>query len=432
MRRAGFRYVFLGIENVLDEDLAFLRASAKNARAAGRPPGRQRVAARHSSGCTTPASTSSAASSSAIPAIRASRSKPTCVCAALRRLALHPASDAVSGHADDQGLSRARADRQRAGRGIRRHDRRREQRASDGRRDRVHALARGAMDEAAAPAESGAATIPGSCCGTGRGCSRTRSAAARGGRRSGSRISAPCSRATRRFGGASASSCPPARHQPSPHRARSPDTREMAHETAVDLLVFGPHPDDIEIGLGGTVARHAAAGHRVGLCDLTRGELSSNGTPEERRARRKRRRSVLGAAWRDNLSWPDGGISGSAEQIVSAVELIRRSRPRTVAIPYWDDRHPDHVAASHVLRQARLQERPPPIPCPERGVASRLGLLLLHQRQRGAVICRRCLRALRAEARGAGVLPQPVRGAGRGCRRDSAHASDVPAAHRKP
>ena len=65
---------------------------------------------------------------------------------------------------------------------------------------------------------------------------------------------------------------------------------------SIDLLVFGPHPDDIEIGLGGTVARHTAAGHRVGLCDLTRGELSSNGTPE-RAAGAKRRRPprVLGA-----------------------------------------------------------------------------------------------------------------------------------------
>ena len=126
----------------------------------------------------------------------------------------------------------------------------------------------------------------------------------------------------------------------------------MAHETAVDLLVFGPHADDIEIGVGGTVARHAAAGHRVGLCDLTRGELGSNGTPEERAREADEAARVLGAAWRANLGWPDGGITGFTEQIASAVELIRRSRPRAVAIPYWEDRHPDHVAASHALRQA--------------------------------------------------------------------------------
>lgn len=120
----------------------------------------------------------------------------------------------------------------------------------------------------------------------------------------------------------------------------------------VDLLVFGPHPDDIEIGLGGTVARHASEGHRVGLCDLTRGELSSNGTPDERQKEAADAARVLGAAWRENLGWPDGGLAATPTLIRSAVDLIRRARPRAIAIPYWDDRHPDHVAASHTLRTA--------------------------------------------------------------------------------
>ena len=121
---------------------------------------------------------------------------------------------------------------------------------------------------------------------------------------------------------------------------------------SIDLLVFGPHPDDIEIGIGGAVARHAAAGHRVGLCDLTAGELSSNGTPERRAAEAAGAARVLGAAWRENLGWPDGGITATPPLVRSAVDVIRRHRPRTLAIPYWDDRHPDHVAASHVLRTA--------------------------------------------------------------------------------
>jgi len=70
---------------------------------------------------------------------------------------------------------------------------------------------------------------------------------------------------------------------------------------SIALLVFGPHPDDIEIGLGATVARHTAAGHAVGLCDLTAGELGSNGTPEERRREAERAAGVLGAASRENL-----------------------------------------------------------------------------------------------------------------------------------
>jgi N-acetylglucosamine malate deacetylase 1 len=120
----------------------------------------------------------------------------------------------------------------------------------------------------------------------------------------------------------------------------------------LDLLAFGAHPDDIEIGLGGCVARHAAEGFSVGLCDLTAGELGSNGTPDERRVEAELAAAVLGAAWRENLGWPDGGITGSDDQLRSAVDCIRSHQPRTVAIPYWRDRHPDHVVASQVLATA--------------------------------------------------------------------------------
>ena len=120
----------------------------------------------------------------------------------------------------------------------------------------------------------------------------------------------------------------------------------------VDLLAFGPHPDDLEIGLAGTIASHTAGGFHVGLCDLTRGELGSNGTPEERLAESEAARGVLGASWRVNPGWPDGAITGSDAQIASAAALIRRCRPRTTALPYWNDRHPDHRPASQVPKRA--------------------------------------------------------------------------------
>ncbi len=120
----------------------------------------------------------------------------------------------------------------------------------------------------------------------------------------------------------------------------------------VDLLVFGPHPDDIEIGLGGTVARHVAMGARVGLCDLTAGELGTNGTVEERIVEADAAARVLGAAWRTNLRLPDGGLDGGADQIGALVDVIRRWRPRAVAAPYWRDRHPDHGAASALVTRA--------------------------------------------------------------------------------
>jgi bacillithiol biosynthesis deacetylase BshB1 len=121
---------------------------------------------------------------------------------------------------------------------------------------------------------------------------------------------------------------------------------------SVDLLVFGPHPDDLEIGLGGTIARHGALGLTVGLCDLTAGEMGSNGTVDVRLAESEAARAVLGAAWRKNLRWPDRQIGKNPDQLIGAVAFIRRHRPRVVAVPYWSDRHPDHAAASELLTEA--------------------------------------------------------------------------------
>jgi len=121
---------------------------------------------------------------------------------------------------------------------------------------------------------------------------------------------------------------------------------------AVDILAFGPHPDDIEIGIGGTLAKHASLGHRVGLCDLTGGEMGSNGTVDERLAEGEAARVVLGATWRTNLRLPDRAIGNDPSHIRKVTELVRRTRPRVVAIPYWSDRHPDHAAASHLITEA--------------------------------------------------------------------------------
>src|SRR5512132_2940260 len=87
----------------------------------------------------------------------------------------------------------------------------------------------------------------------------------------------------------------------------------------VDLLVFGPHPDDIEIGIGGIVAKHAALGYRVGLCDLTAGEMGSNGTVEERLAEAEQARAVLKATWRVNLRWPDRAFGRDPDHVRAAV-----------------------------------------------------------------------------------------------------------------
>jgi bacillithiol biosynthesis deacetylase BshB1 len=120
----------------------------------------------------------------------------------------------------------------------------------------------------------------------------------------------------------------------------------------VDLLAFGPHPDDIEIGIGGLVSKHVRLGHRVGLCDLTAGEMGSNGTVEERLAEAEAARDVLGAVWRMNLRLPDRALGSTPEHARRIAALVRHVRPRAVAVPYWGDRHPDHVAASALLTEA--------------------------------------------------------------------------------
>src|SRR5258706_15942754 len=100
-------------------------------------------------------------------------------------------------------------------------------------------------------------------------------------------------------------------------RTRPSDSTGTA--MSVDLLVFGPHPDDLEIGLGGTIARHAAEGRSVGLCDLTAGEMGTNGTVEERLAEAEAARHVLGATWRENLRLPDRGIGKDPTHLDHAI-----------------------------------------------------------------------------------------------------------------
>ena len=82
----------------------------------------------------------------------------------------------------------------------------------------------------------------------------------------------------------------------------------MVDNGPVEILAFGPHPDDIEIGIGGTLVKHATSGLSIGLCDLTAGEMGSNGTVEERLAEAQAARAVLGAQWRVNLRLPDRAL----------------------------------------------------------------------------------------------------------------------------
>lgn len=127
-------------------------------------------------------------------------------------------------------------------------------------------------------------------------------------------------------------------------------TKETVYET--DLLVFGAHPDDIEIGAGGLVAKQAAQGRRVVLVDLTKGEMASNGTVEERSKEAEKAAAILGVADRVNLGLPDSRIEVKEEFLEPVVRVIRRFKPRIILAPDSRDRHPDHIATSNLVTQA--------------------------------------------------------------------------------
>jgi len=122
----------------------------------------------------------------------------------------------------------------------------------------------------------------------------------------------------------------------------------------IDILFLGAHPDDVEWGAGGTALKLHGTGASFGIVDLTRGEMGSRGTPEERDEEAKQAASAMGAAFRENLGLPDCGIIDSVENRKRIASVIRKWRPKLVLAPYWKDRHPDHAATGHLVRNAAI------------------------------------------------------------------------------
>ncbi|MFE5317207.1 bacillithiol biosynthesis deacetylase BshB1 [Paenibacillus sp. NPDC056579] len=120
----------------------------------------------------------------------------------------------------------------------------------------------------------------------------------------------------------------------------------------LDILIFGAHPDDAEIGMGGTIYKHTSAGYKVGICDLTLAEMSSNGTVEIRQQEAALASELLGLAMRSNLGLPDRGLWMGPDLIRIITLEIRKHKPRIVFAPYWEDRHPDHIACSKLVQEA--------------------------------------------------------------------------------
>ena len=120
----------------------------------------------------------------------------------------------------------------------------------------------------------------------------------------------------------------------------------------VDLLFAGAHPDDVELSCGATIVHSVKRGLRVGMLDLTRGEMGTRGTPATRKRESAAAARVLGVSVREQLDFGDGGLRTGREEEMELIEVIRRLRPRLVFAPWPDDRHPDHTRTGRLVTEA--------------------------------------------------------------------------------
>ncbi|MFY9253484.1 MAG: bacillithiol biosynthesis deacetylase BshB1 [Fuerstiella sp.] len=122
----------------------------------------------------------------------------------------------------------------------------------------------------------------------------------------------------------------------------------------LDILVVAPHPDDAEISVGGIIAASRHQGLRVGVVELTSGEPTPHGTPELRGKETAAATEILDLSWRQNLELPNRSLQPTLEARRRLAEVFRATRPRIILAPYWQDAHPDHVAASSLCDDARF------------------------------------------------------------------------------
>lgn len=122
--------------------------------------------------------------------------------------------------------------------------------------------------------------------------------------------------------------------------------------TNADVIAFGTHPDDAEIGCGGTLIKLTDAGFQVVVVDLVQGEMGTRGSVEIRAKEAAASSKLLRLHGRENLQLQDGDITNSMESKRKVVEAIRRWRPKAIFLPYWEDRHPDHCNASKLIYEA--------------------------------------------------------------------------------
>lgn len=120
----------------------------------------------------------------------------------------------------------------------------------------------------------------------------------------------------------------------------------------LDILAFGAHPDDVELGCGGTIAKEIANGKKVGIIDLTRGELGTRGSAEIRDNEAKNAAEILGVSIRENLNMRDGFFINDEQHQLAIIKLIRKYQPEIVLCNAVDDRHIDHGKGAKLVADA--------------------------------------------------------------------------------
>ncbi len=120
----------------------------------------------------------------------------------------------------------------------------------------------------------------------------------------------------------------------------------------LDILAFGAHPDDIELSCSGTLLKHISLGYKVGLCDLTQGELGSRGNRDIRMKEAEEARQRMGALIRENLNMEDGFFDLEKNNILKIVMVIRKYKPEIILANALSDRHPDHGRAAKLVNDS--------------------------------------------------------------------------------
>jgi bacillithiol biosynthesis deacetylase BshB1 len=126
----------------------------------------------------------------------------------------------------------------------------------------------------------------------------------------------------------------------------------MSKDIKLDVLAFSAHPDDIELAAAGTLIKLIKQGYKVGIADMTRGELGTRGTREIRQKEAQEAADIMGASVRECLDIPDGGVTVTRENHLKAIRLLRKYRPSIVLTHYWRARHADHMATSTIITEA--------------------------------------------------------------------------------